>query len=92
MKKTEECFIVKINYNNPPHAHIGDNNPVFYISGEDTWCESHNIIIARQFTSVKNAKSSINTRKRYGRLKDCKCEIIRASFTVEELDVVEPNA
>ena len=90
MKKTEECFIVKITYNKPKYS--SDPNTVYYMSGEDTWCESANLICARQFNSVKNAKSSINTRKRYGRLKDCKCEIIRANFTVEELDVIEPNA
>ena len=87
-KKTEESYIVKITYNNPPYANIGDFNPVFYICGTDTWCETHNLIDARQFSNIKNARSSINTRIRYGRLKNCDCEILKAKFTVEELEVV----
>lgn len=88
-KQAAEYYIIKITYDKPPFTHVGDNNPVFYVSGNSTWAESHSLVWARQFSSVKNARSSIETRKRYCRLKDCKCEILKANFTVEELEVVE---
>lgn len=83
---TTTNYIVKITY--PTVKQFRTSNVQYVMEG--TLAETENLAYARQFISVKNAKSAIAARLKYNRCDcytDAKFEIIKVESTVTELSV-----
>ena len=86
---TAEQYVVKITYQTPPYASIGDTNTVFYVSGKEVYATSSSLIYARKYDTIKNAKAAIAQRMRYSYLfKGAKLEIAKVEVTVIEMNIV----
>ena len=86
-KSTTTNYIVKITY--PTVKQFRTSNVQYVMEG--TLAETENLAYARQFISVKNAKSAIAARLKYNRC-DCyptgtKFEVIKIESTVIEQNI-----
>lgn len=86
-KSTTTNFVVKITY---PTVKQFRTSTVQYVM-EGTLAETEDLAYARQFISVKNAKSAIAARLKYNRCDSyppgTKFEVIKIETTVTELNV-----
>lgn len=86
---TAEQYVVKITYQIPPNANLGDTNTVFYASGKEVYQRSSSLIYARKYDTVKDAKAAIAQRKRYAHFfKGAKLEVAKVEVTVIEMNIV----
>lgn len=89
-KATTKNFVVKITY--PTVKQFRTSNVQYVIEG--TLGETENLAYARQFISVKNAKSAIAARLKYYSFDypaGTKFEVIEVETTVTELNVEHTN-
>lgn len=85
-KSTTKNFVAKITY--PTVKQFRTSNVQYVMDG--TLAETENLAYARQFISVKNAKSAIAARLKYRQFDyppGTKFEVIEVETTVTELNI-----
>lgn len=87
---TAEQYVVKIIYQTPPDATLGNTNTIFYVSGKEIYLTSSSLMNARRYNAIKNAKAAIAQRMRYYTyfFKGAKFEIAKVEVTVNEINSV----